>query len=173
MRAIAERSERDLKAYVERSEREMAEFKAEMRQSKVDLNRRLGGIANSQGRLVEDIVCPGSALRGFFQLERKELLSYTIRVQRPHPGTGLQKEFDLVAAWHTGWLICEAKSRLRPEALLASFAIRSSFVEMFFELDVSGIFPSHGSILRCHPLLHWVPWARFPCYRFTSRMRLS
>src|SRR5580704_9793142 len=42
-------------------------------------------------------------------------------------------------------------------ASLASFAIRSSFVETVVELDVSVIFPSYGSVTRRRPLLDRVP----------------
>jgi len=136
MRASAERSAREMAEFknemaefkneMAEFKNEMAEFKNEMRRfaersdrDRVDFNRRLGGIANAQGRLVEDIVCPGSrsALRGFFDLKQEDFIFYGIRIEKPHSETGLHKEFDLIAAWHTGWLICEAKSRLRPEAI--------------------------------------------------------
>ena len=42
-------------------------------------------------------------------------------------------------------------------APLASFAIRSSFVETFPEDCDSAIFPSNGSMIRCRSLLRWVP----------------
>ncbi len=42
-------------------------------------------------------------------------------------------------------------------ASFASFAIRSSFVEMVFELGVSSIVPSSGSVSRRRPLLGRVP----------------
>ena len=54
-------------------------------------------------------------------------------------------------------------------ASLASFAIRSSFVEMCFELDVSFIVPSTGSSLRCRPLLSWLPWVGSPASRLLLR----
>src|SRR5436190_9073162 len=58
-------------------------------------------------------------------------------------------------------------------ASLASFAIRSSFVEMFVELDVSFIVPSFGSLLRCRPLLRWLPSDRFACFSaHTAALRL-
>src|SRR6266571_1593872 len=47
-------------------------------------------------------------------------------------------------------------------ASFASFAIRSSFVEMVTELGVSFIVPSSGSVFRCRSLLRRVPWVGSP-----------
>ncbi len=58
-------------------------------------------------------------------------------------------------------------------ASLASFAIRSSFVEMFVELGVSSIVPSFGSPSRCRPLLSWLPLRWFACFSApTAALRL-
>src|SRR5258707_3298097 len=47
-------------------------------------------------------------------------------------------------------------------ACLASFAIRSVFVETISESGVSLIFPPNGSLFRRLALLSWVPSDRFP-----------
>ena len=52
---------------------------------------------------------------------------------------------------------------------LASSAIRSSFVEMLVEPDVSVIVPSFGSSFRCRPLLRRLPWVGSPTSQLVSR----
>src|SRR5215207_2865136 len=54
-------------------------------------------------------------------------------------------------------------------ASLASFAIRSSFVETSTEVCVSAIFPSNDSVTRCRPLLHGVPRVGSPTSQLVLR----
>ena len=124
MRASDERSKREMdefkaemRASDERSKREMDEFKAEMKR----MRREYGDIANSHGRFVEDIVLPGAryALRELFRVAPGDFTLYAIRQKPPHRTTRLRREFDLVAAWPGGFVLCSAKAKPNQRDLAA------------------------------------------------------
>jgi hypothetical protein len=112
---------------------EMRAFKDEMRQASREADRRLGELANSMGRLVEDIVAP-SIPALFDKLFGAECTHCLVRatIAPPHD-SGRRREFDVVA-WNGGvFLLNSTKSRLRSvdiEAFVDSLAeLREYFPE--------------------------------------------
>mgnify|MGYP001563687627 CR=1 FL=1 len=115
MRLSHENFERDMRQSRERSEREMQEFKAEMRQSKRDLDKKWGELSNKLGTMAEDLVAP-SIPRILKQLTgcSAEIEYSAVRVRKSQPQN---QEFDVVVKCENWVFINETKSNLRPEHL--------------------------------------------------------
>jgi len=118
-----------------RSSREMDEFKEESRRERREFNQKLGQIAQSHGRLVEDIAAPSvpRVLRALLGLpESEELNTFTVRMRRAHPERpGSCVEVDALAAHGDVLLLVEVKSTLTPD-VVTGFAARLPELKEFF-----------------------------------------
>ncbi|MEZ5672794.1 MAG: hypothetical protein R3E08_10610 [Thiotrichaceae bacterium] len=112
MRLSHENFEREMRLSREKSEREMHEFKTEMRQSKRDLDKKWGALSNKLGTMAEDLVAPS------IQRILKQLTGCSAEIEysavRVHKSKPQNQEFDVVVKCE--WIfINETKSTLRPE----------------------------------------------------------
>ncbi len=100
-----------------KSDENLEAFRKEMREENRKLNKQLGEIANKQGRMVEDIVEPSMdrVFKELLGLPEDVVPEGGMRIKRPHPTTGLLKEFDVIRAHGDYALVNETKSTLRPE----------------------------------------------------------
>ena len=149
-------------AAVERLAHEMREFKDESRAARIaadaraeqdrrDLNRRLGDIANHQGRLVEDIVAPSIAtvLRGLLGLPEHALIAPCgPRLRLSHPlDRSRVREIDVVAAHGALALVVEVKSQLGPEQVAAFATSLPDLKEYLAPLGISEVL---GAVATLH-----------------------
>ena len=97
---------------------EMRAFKDNSEHERRDLNKQLGEIANSQGRLVEDVVAPSvpRILRSVLGLEPDRPIGPSgPRLRLVHPrDRGRVREFDVVAGHSGVVLVVDVKSKLTP-----------------------------------------------------------
>jgi hypothetical protein len=146
----------NLKSGMAEFKNEMAEFKNESRRDMRDLNRKLGEIAASQGKLVEDIAAPSvpRILRTLLGLpEEQELDFFAIRLKLAHPVLrGQNAELDTIVAHGRTALVVEAKLRLTPE--------RSSRVSCRVFASSFRSSPTSGFSARWRPCTSTRPWSR-------------
>jgi hypothetical protein len=104
-------------AWRAKSDESLEAFRREMREENRKLNKQLGEIANKQGRMVEDIVEPSMdrIFKELLGLPPEVVPEGAMRIKRPHPRTGLLREFDVIRAYGDYALVNETKSTLRPE----------------------------------------------------------
>ncbi|MEA3344840.1 MAG: hypothetical protein U9Q78_01105, partial [Chloroflexota bacterium] len=116
---------------VERTSREMSDFKSEM-------NKRWGELANKMGTLAEDLVAPSipRVLRLVVGCPNGRIDAMAVRVRRRHQmDRGRTQEFDVVAVCGEYVLINGTKSSLHVEDA-------DDFVQVLSE--VRGFFPEHA-----------------------------
>lgn len=118
-----------------RLEAEMRDFKDETRESRIEMNRRWGELANKMGTMAEDLVAPSipRILRTVIGCPDDAIDSIAVRVRRRQPGTRQLQEFDVVAACGEDVLINETKSSLAPEAVTEFVDLLSRAREFFPE----------------------------------------
>ena len=111
----------EIRVYKDESARGLRAYKDEATRERIDFNRRLGEIANKQGRLVEDIVAPsvGRVLCELLGLpEDSPLAPEGPRVRLRHPSDPSRiRELDALAAYGGTALVVEVKSQLAPEGV--------------------------------------------------------
>ncbi len=123
----------------ERSEKEMADFKAEMRADRRQMNKRWGEIANRLGTIVEDIVLPNIPRLAREHFGAGQLEFFGARIHKQHPTKpDRMQEFDVIAAWPGAVLLNETKGgAMRPEYL-------TSFAAFIQSGDFFGFFPEYA-----------------------------
>ncbi|OQW94984.1 MAG: hypothetical protein BWK79_03955 [Beggiatoa sp. IS2] len=128
-----EHSEQEAQEYRERSEREMQEFKAEMRQSKRDLDKKWGELSNKLGTMAEDLVAP-SIPRILKQVTGcTSVIKYSaVRVRKTEPRN---QEFDVVAVCENYVFINETKSTLRSEYINDFYELMQKIHDYFPEFE--------------------------------------
>ena len=94
--------------------REMAEFRTESENFRIDMRRQWGELANKMGTMVEDLVAPsiGRILQDVVGCSEDQIESVAIRVRKRHPVTGDRWEFDAIAVCQEYLFINETKSNL-------------------------------------------------------------
>ena len=135
---------------------EMREFKEEMRQSREDskrenreFNRRLGDIANKQGRLIEDIVAPSicRAMKQALGMDEDAACYANERIKRALRGDFRHiREFDVVAECGDYVMVNETKSSLRARDVTGLIETISVVREYFPEFQVRKIIGSVASV---------------------------
>ena len=123
----------------ERSEREMADFKAETRVDRRQMNKRWGEIANRLGAIVEDIVLPNIPRIAREHFGAGELEFLGARIRKRHPAEpDRMREFDVIATWPGAVLLNETKGgAMRPEYL-------TGFAAFIQSGDFFGFFPEYA-----------------------------
>ncbi|MEY3219380.1 MAG: hypothetical protein RIT27_737 [Pseudomonadota bacterium] len=105
----------DFKKEMQDFKKEMQDFKEESRRERKEMNKRWGDIANSLGRLVEDIAAPNIpflAQHVFHCGESTEF--FGIRVKKPNKNAiSTLREFDVVAVYEKHLIINETKTNPR------------------------------------------------------------
>ncbi len=141
---------REGEAWRERSEKEMAEFKAEMRADRRAMNKRWGEIANRLGTIVEDIVLPNIPRIAREHFSAGELEFIGARIHKQHPTQpGRIREFDVIAVWPGSVLFDETKGgAMRPEYLtdFATFIQSGEFFEFFPEYAGRRLIPVFSAL---------------------------
>lgn len=93
----------------------LAKVSDDMRRSRRNLNKKVAEISNKMGTLAEDLVAPSipSILAKVVNCTTEpEMIGVRIRKRLPD---GLSAEYDVMSVCGDYVLICEVKSRLRPE----------------------------------------------------------
>jgi hypothetical protein len=131
MAARSEKEMHDFKGEMRDFKDEMHEFKNEMRNFKKNIHKELGEIANRAGRLVEDIVAPGipKIFRDITGLNEEQIEWNAVRFKKRQPAF---REFDAVIAGGGYILINETKSVLRPEIIKAFHALMKDKIRDYF-----------------------------------------
>ncbi len=118
-----------------RLEREMSDFKDEVRTFKIEaerdrkrMNKQWGRLANKMGTLVEDIAAPNVRRAAAEDLGGGDLELFAVRVEKRHAvDRARQREFDVVAVTREMLVINETKSNPKPEYV-------NDFVELLQEI---------------------------------------
>ncbi len=141
---------------VEKTSAEMAEFKEEMRQFREDskpenreFNRRLGDIANKQGRLIEDIVAPSicRVMKQALGMDEDAACYANERIKRALRGDFRHiREFDVVAECGDYVMVNETKSSLRARDVTGLIETISVVREYFPEFQARKIIGSVASV---------------------------
>ena len=131
MRTALAKTDADMHAALAKND---ADMRAALAKNDVDMraamNRQSAELSRTLGRLAEDIVGPSipSIFKRFFPGRRPE---FAMRISKLHKVSGLEREFD-TPAWNDAiFLVCETKSRLRPEDL-ASLSNTIAEIRDFF-----------------------------------------
>lgn len=137
-----EQTSREMRAWRERSEAEMRDFK-------IENNKRWGELANKLGTLAEDIVAPSvpRILRDVVQCPDDEIDFLAVRVRRRHMSeSGRSQEFDVVAICGEHVLLNETRTRLRPGDVDEFVETLSKAREFFPEYDDKKIIGAIASL---------------------------
>jgi DNA repair exonuclease SbcCD ATPase subunit len=169
MRQAREKSEREMADFKEEmrqarenSERGMTTFKEEMQQSreafhremrteltefKQQMNKRWGDLANSLGRIVEDIVAPSipHIINKYFAAQNVYLLSERVVKRRTSPPPRTQ-EFDVIAVFDDKILINETKSQPRLEYIHKFLQTLTDWQQYFPEYADKKLIPIFSSL---------------------------
>ena len=90
--------------------KEMQEFKIEMRQSKRDLDKKWGDLANKMGTIIEDILAPNLLRLATEHFGFKDIVQYMLRRRQKLPGGKAETEFDTIIVGPEAVILGEAKS---------------------------------------------------------------
>jgi hypothetical protein len=118
------------------SKEEMSKFQEDMRLDRRELNKKLGEIANKQGRMAEDLVAPSICriLLEILGLPLSYECNQSERVRRRHSKIrGRRREFDVVAEYGDYVLVVETKSTPKPENIPELLAMTREFRDYFPE----------------------------------------
>ena len=119
-----------------------------MEQDRREHNKRWGELANKMGTLVEDIVAPNLLRMSQGELNCGEFQHFAIRLERVHPITKQEREFDVVVAGSESVLLNQTKSSPTPEhaQAFADFARSGEFFEYFPEYRGRALLPVFSSL---------------------------
>jgi len=111
-------------------------------------NTRWGDLANKMGTLVEDIIGPSLRRMAREELNCGEFESFTMRVERVHPVSKQQREFDAVAVGREAVIVNETKStpRLDYAKEFVEFVKSGEFFEYFPEYKGRTVLPVFSSL---------------------------
>jgi len=112
----------------------MARFEQEMHQSKKEMDKKWGDLANKMGTIIEDIMAPNLRRLATEHFRFAEIVDFMIRRSRRLPGgKGAESEFDALVVGPEAVILGEAKSRPSVEYADA-FAIKAkTFFDYFPE----------------------------------------
>ena len=139
------------------SKEEMSKFQEDMRLDRRELNKKLGEIANKQGRMAEDLVAPSICriLLEILGLPLSYECNQSERVRRRHSKIrGRRREFDVVAEYGDYVLVVETKSTPKPENIPELLAMTREFRDYFPEYKdrklIAGLamLYAHKSLIR-------------------------
>ncbi len=127
-----------------RADRDREEAKRERR----ELARQLGDISNKMGTIVEDIIAPSLRRMAGVEFDCGLLESFGYRLERYHPRTRQQREFDVIAAGSKAVLLNQTKATARPEyaAEFVQFLRSGEFYEYFPEYAGRPLIPVFSSL---------------------------
>jgi hypothetical protein len=128
--------------------REVQQDITEMRQWRIESQKRWGEIAEKMGKFVEDIVAPNIPRIGreAFHLGEEELFSGS-RVRLRHPrDPSKMREFDYIYATSKGWIVVESKSDPKLKDVDAFGDILEDVKENFPQYSSISLYPIFASL---------------------------
>jgi hypothetical protein len=141
------REMREFKQEMREFKDEMREFKNEMRAFKGEMNKRWGDLANSLGRLVEDIAAPNipGLAKQYFGCE--ELDFFAVRLKKRHAmDKSRRREFDVVAMANSYLFINETKVEGRSDYVDQFVKALTEWQAYFPEYADKTLVPIFGSL---------------------------
>lgn len=150
---ILTRMEADTLAFKE----EMREFKAEMRNFKGDINKRWGDLANSLGRLVEDIAAPNipALVKQYFGCQDLDFFAVRLK-KRQAQDKSKRREFDVVAVADNYLFINETKVEGRSDYVDQFVTALSEWQAYFPEYATYTLVPIFGSLYLGEDVINYL-----------------
>ena len=142
------RIDRSLEDFKKQSEKSLSRLEQNAEQDRREHNKRWGELANKMGTLIEDIVAPNLRRMTQAELSCGEFQHFAIRLERVHPLTKQEREFDVVAAGSVAVLLNETKSAPTPEhaQAFAKFVESGEFFNYFPEYKGRALLPVFSSL---------------------------
>ncbi|MFA6221943.1 MAG: hypothetical protein WC647_06480 [Desulfomonilaceae bacterium] len=155
---IAAQTSLEMAAFKEEMKDEMKQFRDEMSFQNHKFNKKLGEIANKQGRMAEDLVAPSICriLQEVVGCAGSCNCIKSERVERFHSkDRSRRKEFDVIAECGEYVMVTETKSKLRPTDIPELLDTISDFREYFPEHKSKRIIGSLASLYADESLIKY------------------
>ncbi len=135
-------------ASITRLERIIAETNARSEREARELRRQLGEISMRLGTIVEDIIAPSLRRMAEAEFDCGKIESFSLRVEKYHPGTNQRREFDVMVVGTKAILLNDTKANARPEYAkeFVEFLQRGEFFEYFPEYRGQPLIPVFSSL---------------------------
>jgi hypothetical protein len=127
-------------------DRVLAQTRKEMSDSKAELNKKWGDLANKLGTVVEDIVAPNipTIAKKYFKVEQIQRLMVNLYIESESLKKG--KEFDLILVAKGLVILNETKTTVRQNYLEDFIQSLPEFFEFFPELKGRKLIPIFSSM---------------------------
>jgi hypothetical protein len=130
-----------------RTEAELREFKEDIRQDRIETNRKWGELANKMGTLVEDMVIPniGGIAKRYFKCEDFEFFASRVK-KKNTKDRSKQREFDVIAVCDDRVIVNETKSTPRTNYIDDFIMVLNEFYDYFPEYKGKKLIPIFASL---------------------------
>jgi len=127
--------------------REMRDFKDEMRADRKEMYRQWGDLANKMGTIVEDMVAPNvpGIARDLFEIKYLDFFAVRAR-KRKEENRSCQREFDVIAESEDDFIVVEVKSNPRQSYIDAFLEILKKLPDYFPESARKRLIPIFASL---------------------------
>ena len=127
--------------------KEMRDFKDEMRADRKEMNRRWGDLANKMGTIVEDMVAPNvpGIARDLFEIRRLDFFAVRVRKTKKKDRS-LEREFDIIAVSEYDFIVVEVKSNPRQSYIDAFLEVLKELPDYFPESAGKRLIPIFASL---------------------------
>lgn len=144
-----EADRRAMQTFQTKAEKDREEDRLKWEQTRRDMNKKWGDLANKMGTLVEDIVVPGfyGVIKSCFNQDPEDIVNLSPRVTRQHPDNRAdRREFDCIA-WTEGYVFHnETKSNVNMKDIETFIANKDIVFEYFPEVRGKILVPIFSSL---------------------------
>jgi len=164
---VEQQAERDREAWNQRAERDreaweqhLAQYALEQKQEKKEWNKQRGELANSLGRVVEDIVAPNIPRIAEEQFGyRQPALDFSVRRKVYYEGRpDKQREFDTIAVYPDAVFLNETKETVRQNYVedFVDFLESGEFYRYFPQYQGRKLVPIFSSLYLAEPIVNYL-----------------